>query len=91
MQTFADALRQHGIDIPGDIIADGRIHRVKADPKDQKRSLWYIAHDDDHPLIRVGNWKGDDAVTIRLDRPMSDQDRRRAREIAAERRRAREQ
>ena len=49
IEQFKNAMRNHGIEPPEYIVADGQIHRVK-------KSVWYVFHDD---WGVFGDWKYD--------------------------------
>lgn len=58
IEQFRAAMREHGIEIPGAIEADGKLHRVRAEgDKSGSKNSWYILHMDDHPAGEFGCWK----------------------------------
>lgn len=70
IQQFCAAMREHDIDVrESDVVADGKLHRIKA-IGDRERTVWYVLHADDRPAgmygcnRRYGNdvkftWKAD--------------------------------
>jgi phage/plasmid primase-like uncharacterized protein/RecA-family ATPase len=57
----------------GQIIANGKMHRFKCDPKDAKRSCSFVAHADGVPNIALYDWrKGGDKPVFTANGPMPD-------------------
>lgn len=58
IQEFINAMQMEDIDPPGEIIADGQLHRFHVEG-DQPRSVngWYVLHADDPPAGAFGCWK----------------------------------
>src|SRR5262245_2862565 len=55
---FADAMRRRGLIPPPDLIADGQLHRCKAEgARHGKQDGAYILHLDGHPAGGFQNWK----------------------------------
>ncbi len=63
VNTFLDVLEQHGL-IPGEIIADGNLHRCPTESKPGKRNGAYIAHMDKPATLWWCNWETDDQDTF---------------------------
>jgi len=55
---FRDAMRAAGLDYAGDIIPDGRLHRVKVNG-DHNPNAWYVLHPDGIAAGSFGDWKRD--------------------------------
>lgn len=53
---FRAAMQADGLDFEGEIISDGRLHRIKC-KDDRNRNAWYILHDDGLPAGSYGHWK----------------------------------
>lgn len=54
---FAEAARNSGFEIHGNIIADGRLHRCRmANDKKGKKNGWYVLHLDGVPAGAFGSW-----------------------------------
>ncbi|PJF45849.1 MAG: hypothetical protein CUN48_16800, partial [Candidatus Thermofonsia Clade 3 bacterium] len=67
-EAFAQAMRAHGITPPGEIIADGRLHRFSTNGKRGDDGGWYVLHTDGIPAGAFGDWrKGDEPITWRAD------------------------
>lgn len=58
IENFRAALRAAGLDYPGEIIADGNLHRFKADG-DRRRNSWYVLHAGPPTAGSFGCWKRD--------------------------------
>lgn len=102
VSQFADAMAEKGIVVePGDIIADGKLHRihVRGDGARTVKNGWYVLHNDDRPAGSFGCNKryGTDASfswsSTEKAAPMSAEERRafRARMEAAAEQKAAEQ
>jgi putative DNA primase/helicase len=51
-------MREQGIDIRGNIIPDGALHRAHVEgDKSRTETAWYILHADEHPNGTFGCWK----------------------------------
>ena len=58
IDRFRSAMREQGIDITGDIIADGKLHRAHVNgDKSGTENAWYVLHIDEHPNGSFGCWK----------------------------------
>jgi putative DNA primase/helicase len=55
-EQFRDAMRAAGLQYAGFILADGRLHRFKANG-DRERNSWYILHDGSLVVGMFGCWK----------------------------------
>ena len=65
LDSFREALACTGIDYSGEIIADGRLHRFRAEG-DHRPNGWYYLHADDRPFGEFGHHaKGLDRVRWR--------------------------
>jgi putative DNA primase/helicase len=53
---FLAALAAAGLDFPGEIIPDGRLHRIKVNG-DHNPNSWYVLHSDGLPAGIFGDWK----------------------------------
>ena len=56
MNNFRAALAKTGLDYAGEIIADGKLHRFKADG-DHQRNSWYVLHAGPPSAGAFGCWK----------------------------------
>jgi phage/plasmid primase-like uncharacterized protein len=91
--AFRDAMAAEGIKFPDAIVADGEIHRVRADDdKPGRRNAWYVLHGDERPAGAFGSWKGGGRRTWSAKgvKPMSEAERKEFARAAAERQAARE-
>lgn len=68
-QQFAEAIRKSGLEVPEQIILDGKIHRFRsgASAKSLSRSGWYVGHLDGIPCLTFGCWKQDITQTVKAD------------------------
>lgn len=57
VQQFRDALSRRGIIPPGDLLADGNIHRCDADGRNGKGDAAYLLHVDGVPSGGFQNWR----------------------------------
>jgi phage/plasmid primase-like uncharacterized protein/KaiC/GvpD/RAD55 family RecA-like ATPase len=66
---FIEAIRKSGIDVPEQLILDGKIHRFRsgASAKSLSRSGWYVGHLDGIPCITFGCWRQDITQTVKAD------------------------
>ncbi|MHC1764620.1 MAG: DUF3631 domain-containing protein [Verrucomicrobiia bacterium] len=55
-ESFRVALRSHGLDYDGPILADGRLHRIRASD-DREPNSWYVLHGDTPASGAFGCWK----------------------------------
>ncbi len=55
-EQFRDAMRAAGLQYAGFILADGRLHRFKANG-DRERNSWYVLHDGSFVVGTFGCWK----------------------------------
>ena len=53
---FRAAMAAAGLDFPGEILPDGRLHRVKVNG-DHNPNSWYVLHNDGLPAGSYGCWK----------------------------------
>lgn len=65
---FAEAIRRSGLDVPPEIILDGKLRRFRS-TKSKKfdRSGWYVGHADGIPCITFGCWREDITQTVKAD------------------------
>ncbi|HRZ07689.1 MAG TPA: toprim domain-containing protein [Candidatus Competibacteraceae bacterium] len=56
VNQFRQAFQPTGLDYAGDIIADGHLHRIKAN-SDRNPNSWYVLHPDDPAAGSFGCWK----------------------------------
>ena len=56
--AFLDKIRAAGLDYAGDIIADGRLHRIKVNG-DRNPNTWYVLHPDHPAAGAFGDYKRD--------------------------------
>ena len=54
--SFRQCMRDAGLEFAGEIVADGVLHRFKADGEHNPDS-WYVLHSDGVPTGIFGNWK----------------------------------
>lgn len=68
-QQFAEAIRKSGLEVPEQLILDGKVHRFRsgASAKNLSRSGWYVGHIDGIPCITFGCWKQDITQTVKAD------------------------
>lgn len=66
---FAEAIRQSGLEVPEQIILDGKIHRFRsgASAKTLDRSGWYVGHLDGIPCLTFGCWRQDITATVKAE------------------------
>lgn len=66
---FIEAIRKSGLDVPEQLILDGKIHRFRsgASAKSLSRSGWYVGHLDGIPCLTFGCWKQDITQTVKAD------------------------
>ena len=66
---FIEAIRKSGLDVPEQLILDGKIHRFRsgASAKSLSRSGWYVGHLDGIPCLTFGCWKQDITATVKAD------------------------
>lgn len=56
--AFSSAARKAGLEIHGDIVADGKIHRCQiGDDRKYKKNGWYVLYLDGVPAGSFGSWK----------------------------------
>ena len=91
--SFRDAMRRAGLDYAGSIIADGKLHRFRAEG-DHGQNGWYVLHADAPAAGAFGCWKRqiNETWCERSDQQLSPTEReafrRRMEQIEAERKRA---
>ncbi|QIK38100.1 AAA family ATPase [Caldichromatium japonicum] len=94
-EAFAQAMREHGITPPGEVIADGRLHRFSTNGRHGDDGGWYVLHADGIPAGVFGDWRqGGEAIPWRADlgRPPSpDEEQETRRRIEQARRMAEEE
>jgi putative DNA primase/helicase len=56
-RDFYSAIAAVGMEPPGEIIADGQIHRFSASGKRGDDAGWYVLHMDNRPAGSFGNWR----------------------------------
>ena len=57
-EAFSQAMSNAGVEPPGEIIADGNLHRYTlSGDKARSNNGWYVLHLDGVPAARFGNWK----------------------------------
>jgi putative DNA primase/helicase len=56
LESFRAAMSAAGLDYSGEIYADGKLHRFKADD-DRARNSWYVLHDGTPSAGMFGCWK----------------------------------
>ncbi len=62
--AFAQAARDAGLEIHGQVIPDGKIHRVQiGDDRKHKKNGWYVMHLDGVPAGCFGSWRTGQTVT----------------------------
>jgi len=68
-QQFIEAIRKSGLEVPEQIILDGKIHRFRsgASAKTLDRSGWYVGHLDGIPCLTFGCWRQDITATVKAD------------------------
>lgn len=68
-QQFIEAIRKSGLEVPDQIILDGKWHRFRSGSTAKRldRSGWYIGHADGIPCLNFGCWRMDITVTARAD------------------------
>ena len=65
---FAEAIRRSGLDVPSEIILDGKLRRFRStESKKFDRSGWYVGHADGIPCITFGCWREDITQTVKAD------------------------
>jgi phage/plasmid primase-like uncharacterized protein len=65
---FAEAIRRSGLDVPPEIILDGKLRRFRStESKKFDRSGWYVGHADGIPCITFGCWREDITQTVKAD------------------------
>ncbi len=65
---FAEAIRRSGLDVPPEIILDGKLRRFRStESKKFDRSGWYVGHVDGIPCITFGCWREDITQTVKAD------------------------
>ena len=58
IEDFRAAAERAGVFLDGEIVADGRLHRVYARGDTRgSRNAWYVLHSDLQPAGRFGSWK----------------------------------
>ncbi len=55
--AFADAIRDAGLPVPDEIIADGKLRRFKTGGRGPSRNGWYVLHADGAPAGCFGCWR----------------------------------
>lgn len=97
IDQFRSAMREHDIDIDGEILADGELHVAHAvGDKGAKRRAWYVLHLDGRPAGAFGHYAkmgGSEGVKWKFSgerRPLTAEERRQYREAIERRRAARE-
>lgn len=55
--AFADAIRNAGLPVPDEIVADGALHRFKTGGRGPSKNGWYVLHADGVPAGRFGCWR----------------------------------
>ena len=68
-QQFSEAIRKSGLEVPDQLILDGKIHRFRsgASAKTLDRSGWYVGHLDGIPCLTFGCWRQDITATVKAD------------------------
>src|SRR5438034_6563366 len=56
-EEFRDAIRSAGLEPPGVIDADGKLHRFSSNGKRGDDAGWYILYDDGVPAGCFGDWR----------------------------------
>ena len=66
---FKNAVAESGLDVPDQIIIDGRIHRFRSgnSRKTLDRSGWYVAYGEGIPSITFGCWRANFTQTFKAD------------------------
>lgn len=65
---FAEAIRRSGLDVPPEIILDGKLRRFRStESKKFDRSGWYVGYADGIPCITFGCWREDITQTVKAD------------------------
>ena len=65
---FAEAIQRSGLDVPPEIILDGKLRRFRStESKKFDRSGWYVGHADGIPCITFGCWREDITQTVKAD------------------------
>ena len=94
VDQFRAAMREHGLTVDDEIIADGRIHRYHAEgDRPGSRNAWAILHLDGRASGAFGSWRDGVSVKWSADRttqPMTREERRAYRERAEQQKRERE-
>jgi len=68
LDQFGRAMRAAGLETPDEIIADGKLHRVRiAGDKAGARNGWYVLHGDGLPAGEFGSWRSGQRETWRAD------------------------
>jgi putative DNA primase/helicase len=66
-QQFRRAMQAAGINPPGEIIADGRLHRFSTNGERGDDAGWYVLHADGIPAGAFGDWRSGISETWRAD------------------------
>ena len=57
-ELFREAMKREGIATNAEIVADGKIHRLRAEgDKRGTQNGWYVLHGEPYPVDRFGSWK----------------------------------
>ncbi|VWX63180.1 conserved hypothetical protein [Burkholderiales bacterium 8X] len=90
--SFIEAIESAGMTAPGEIIADGRIHRFSPSGKKRDDAAWYVVHLDGIPAGSFGNWRTSESQTwcAKSDRDLTHFERQAIRDRIREAQRQRE-
>ncbi len=57
LDAFVSAMREHGIEPPDHVVADGRLHRFSSNGKRGDAAGWYVLFDGERPAGAYGCWR----------------------------------
>ena len=66
-EQFREAIRAAGVEPPGDVIPDGKLHRFASNGKRGDDAGWYVLHGDGIPAGIFGDWRTGIKETWRAD------------------------
>lgn len=91
LSDFRGVLAEAGL-APGEVVADGKLHRCPTTDKPQARDGWYVLHPDTPASGAFGNWRTglSDTWTATEERTLTPQERERLRQRVEVDRKARE-